>query len=91
MKTEFNRNYPEQLKNKALLITGGTGAFDHTVLNHFISSDIKEIRIFSRNEKKQDAMRHKLQGGYPEYFSKVGFLHWRCSRYKQPYGCNAWR
>lgn len=59
--------------NKTLLITGGTGSFGHTVLNHFLSSDIQEIRIFSRDEKKQDDMRHDLQANYPEYFSKVKF------------------
>lgn len=60
-------------ENKALLITGGTGSFGHTVLNHFLSSDIAEIRIFSRDEKKQDDMRHELQANYPEYFNKVKF------------------
>lgn len=58
---------------KILLITGGTGSFGHTVLNHFLSSDIKEIRIFSRDEKKQDDMRHELQANYPDYFGKVKF------------------
>ena len=47
-------------KDKVLLITGGTGSFGNAVLNRFISSDIKEIRIFSRDEKKQDDMRHRL-------------------------------
>ncbi|UTY28313.1 polysaccharide biosynthesis protein [Treponema putidum] len=47
--------------NKILLITGGTGSFGHAVLDRFLNSDIKEIRIFSRDEKKQDDMRHKLQ------------------------------
>lgn len=60
-------------ENKTLLITGGTGSFGHTVLNHFLSSDIAEIRIFSRDEKKQDDMRHELQANYPEYFNKVKF------------------
>lgn len=60
-------------ENKTLLITGGTGSFGHTVLNHFLSSDINEIRIFSRDEKKQDDMRHELQANYPEYFNKVKF------------------
>ena len=58
---------------KTLLITGGTGSFGHTVLNHFLASDIAEIRIFSRDEKKQDDMRHELQANYPEYFDKVKF------------------
>jgi len=48
-------------KDKTLLITGGTGSFGHTVLKHFLSTDIGEIRIFSRDEKKQDDMRHELQ------------------------------
>ena len=60
-------------ENKILLITGGTGSFGHTVLNHFLSSDIAEIRIFSRDEKKQDDMRHELQANYSEYFNKVKF------------------
>lgn len=58
---------------KTLLITGGTGSFGHTVLNHFLTSAIKEIRIFSRDEKKQDDMRHELQADYPEYAGKVKF------------------
>ena len=52
-------------KDKTLLITGGTGSFGHTVLKHFLTSDIGEIRIFSRDEKKQDDMRHELQAHYP--------------------------
>ena len=59
--------------NKTLLITGGTGSFGNTVLKHFLTSDIGEIRIFSRDEKKQDDMRHDLQARYPEYASKVRF------------------
>lgn len=58
---------------KVLMITGGTGSFGSTVLKHFLTSDIGEIRIFSRDEKKQDDMRHDLQLKYPEYFSKVKF------------------
>ncbi|MFA1665222.1 polysaccharide biosynthesis protein, partial [Proteus mirabilis] len=46
-------------KNKTLLITGGTGSFGNAVLNRFLETDIKEIRIFSRDEKKQDDMRKK--------------------------------
>ena len=49
-----------------LLITGGTGSFGHTVLKHFLHTDIGEIRIFSRDEKKQDDMRHELQQFYPK-------------------------
>ena len=58
---------------KTLMITGGTGSFGHTVLKHFLTTDIGEIRIFSRDEKKQDDMRHELQVNYPEYFQKVKF------------------
>lgn len=60
-------------KNKTLMITGGTGSFGNTVLKHFLKTDIKEIRIFSRDEKKQDDMRHELQAKYPEYSNKVTF------------------
>ncbi len=60
-------------EGKTLLITGGTGSFGHCVLQHFLTSDIKEIRIFSRDEKKQDDMRHELQAQYPDYYSKVKF------------------
>lgn len=59
--------------NKTLLITGGTGSFGNTVLKHFLKTDIGQIRIFSRDEKKQDDMRHDLQARYPEYASKVKF------------------
>ena len=60
-------------KGKTLVITGGTGSFGSTVLKHFLSSEIEEIRIFSRDEKKQDWMRHTLQAQYPEFCSKVQF------------------
>ena len=60
-------------KDKVLLITGGTGSFGNMVLKRFLDSDIKEIRIFSRDEKKQDDMRHHLQAMYPEQASKVKF------------------
>lgn len=56
-----------------LLITGGTGSFGKTVLKHFLKTDIGQIRIFSRDEKKQDDMRHDLQAKYPEYATKVKF------------------
>ena len=49
-----------QFKGKVLLITGGTGSFGNAVLNRFLSTDLKEIRIFSRDEKKQDDMRHEF-------------------------------
>ncbi len=55
-------------KDKVLLITGGTGSFGNAVLRRFLDSDIKEIRIFSRDEKKQDDMRHKLQNPKVKYF-----------------------
>ena len=56
-----------------LMITGGTGSFGNTVLKHFLQSDVRQIRIFSRDEKKQDDMRHELQARYPEEASKVKF------------------
>lgn len=59
--------------NGTLMITGGTGSFGSTVLKHFLESDLKEIRIFSRDEKKQDDMRHLLQSKHPEYANKVRF------------------
>ena len=60
-------------KNKVLLITGGTGSFGNAVLRRFLTSDIKEIRIFSRDEKKQDDMRHAYQARFPEYANKIKF------------------
>lgn len=62
-----------EFDNATLLITGGTGSFGHTVLKHFLYSDIGEIRIFSRDEKKQDDMRHELQVKYPQVSRKVKF------------------
>ena len=59
--------------NATLMITGGTGSFGNTVLKHFLKTDIGEIRIFSRDEKKQDDMRHMLQALYPEQAGKVKF------------------
>lgn len=55
-------------KDKILLITGGTGSFGNAILRRFLDSDIKEIRIFSRDEKKQDDMRHRLQSPKVKYF-----------------------
>lgn len=55
-------------KDKILLITGGTGSFGNAVLRHFLDSDIKEIRIFSRDEKKQDDMRHRLQNSKVKFY-----------------------
>lgn len=63
----------ESFKEKTLVITGGTGSFGSTVLKQFLTSDIGEIRIISRDEKKQDTMRHVLQAKYPEYAGKVQF------------------
>ena len=55
-------------KDKVLLITGGTGSFGNAVLRRFLDSDIKEIRIFSRDEKKQDDMRHHLQNPKVKFY-----------------------
>ena len=60
-------------KNKTLLITGGTGSFGNAVLRRFLESDIREIRIFSRDEKKQDDMRHEYQAKYPDVAHKIKF------------------
>lgn len=61
-------------KDKTLLITGGTGSFGNAVLRRFLNTDIKEIRIFSRDEKKQDDMRHEYQVRYPEVAYKIKFF-----------------
>lgn len=60
-------------KNKILMITGGTGSFGNAVLNKFLQTDIREIRVFSRDEKKQDDMRHQYQSAYPESIQKIKF------------------
>ena len=60
-------------KGRTLLITGGTGSFGNTVLKHFLESEVGEIRVFSRDEKKQDDMRHRLQERHPDMASKVRF------------------
>ena len=60
-------------KDKVLLITGGTGSFGNAVLNRFLRTDIGEIRIFSRDEKKQDDMRHEYQARMPEVAGKIKF------------------
>ena len=60
-------------ENKTLLITGGTGSFGNAVLNRFLDTDIGEIRIFSRDEKKQDDMRHEFQAKMPEAAEKIKF------------------
>ena len=59
---------------KTLMITGGTGSFGNAVLNRFLKTDIAEIRIFSRDEKKQDDMRHEYQAKMPEVASKIKFF-----------------
>ena len=59
---------------KTLLISGGTGSFGNAVLNRFLKTDIGEIRIFSRDEKKQDDMRHEFQAKMPEVAHKVKFF-----------------
>ncbi len=63
-----------QFNNKTLLITGGTGSFGNAVLNRFLKTDIGEIRIFSRDEKKQDDMRHEFQAKMPEVAEKIKFF-----------------
>lgn len=63
----------DAFKNKTLMITGGTGSFGSTVLKHFLESEVGEIRIFSRDEKKQDDMRHMLQARHPNLADKVCF------------------
>ena len=60
-------------KGKTLMITGGTGSFGNVVLNRFLKTDIGEIRIFSRDEKKQDDMRHAFQVKMPEVADKIKF------------------
>lgn len=60
--------------NKTLLITGGTGSFGNAVLNRFLKTDIGEIRVFSRDEKKQDDMRHEFQSKMPEVADKIKFF-----------------
>jgi len=60
-------------KDKTLLISGGTGSFGNAVLKRFLRTDIGEIRIFSRDEKKQDDMRHEYQANYPDVAHKIKF------------------
>ncbi len=75
-------NNTEYFKGKTLMITGGTGSFGSTVLKRFLTSDIEQIRIFSRDEKKQDDMRHMLQGKYLDYSGKVRFFIGDVRNYK---------
>lgn len=67
-------NIPKNMKRKTLMITGGTGSFGSTVLNRFLTTDIGEIRVFSRDEKKQDDMRHEYQAKMPEVADKIKFF-----------------
>ena len=60
-----------QFEDKTLLITGGTGSFGNAVLRRFLDTDIGEIRVFSRDEKKQDVMRHQFQATMPEVAEKI--------------------
>ena len=60
-------------ENKTLLITGGTGSFGHAVLNRLLTTDIAEVRILSRDEKKQDDMRHEYQAKMPDAAEKIKF------------------
>ena len=59
---------------KTLMITGGTGSFRNAVLNRFLDTDIREIRVFSRDEKKQDDMRHEFQAKLPQAAGKIKFF-----------------
>ena len=63
-----------EFTGKTLLITGGTGSFGNAVLNRFLKTDIGEIRVFSRDEKKQDDMRHEFQAKMPEVADKIKFF-----------------
>ncbi len=64
----------DHFSGKTLLITGGTGSFGNAVLNRFLDTDIREIRIFSRDEKKQDDMRHEFQARLPQAAGKIKFF-----------------
>ena len=68
-----SHNIMSIFKDKTLMITGGTGSFGNAVLKRFLRTDIGEIRIFSRDEKKQDDMRHEYQANYPEVAHKIKF------------------
>ena len=69
----FRGNVMKEFAGKTLLITGGTGSFGNAVLQRFLQTDIREIRIFSRDELKQDDMRHFYQKEYPKYSDKIKF------------------
>ena len=62
-----------EFNGATLMITGGTGSFGNTVLKHFLETDIAQIRVFSRDEKKQDDLRHELQAKHPATAKKVKF------------------
>ena len=70
---KYDRERIVMFKNKTLLITGGTGSFGNAVLNRFLETDIGEIRIFSRDELKQDDMRHLYQQEHPGSSGKLKF------------------
>lgn len=63
-------------KDKTLMLTGGTGSFDNVVLDRFLKTDIGEIRVFSRDEKKQDDVYHDFQVHIPEVADKIKFYIW---------------
>ncbi len=73
------------------MITGGTGSFGNAVLNRFLRTDIGEIRIFSRDEKKQDDMRHEYQVKYPDVANKIKFFYRRRTQLAVVPQCHAWR
>ena len=73
--------------DKVLLVTGGTGSFGNAVLNRFLKTDIGEIRIFSRDEKKQDDMRHDFQARMPEVANKIKFYIGHAAALKQVPSC----
>lgn len=68
-----SQSITDAFKDKVLVVTGGTGSFGSCTLRHFLTSDLREIRVISRDEKKQDWMRHTIQALYPEYADKVSF------------------
>ena len=70
-------------KDKTLMITGGTGSFGNVVLNRFLKTDIGEIRVFSRDEKKQDDMRHDFQVRMPEVAEKIKTGELQIEKFKE--------
>ena len=73
LRDNIGGNKMSAFTGKTLMITGGTGSFGNAVLNRFLKTDIGEIRIFSRDEKKQDDMRHEFQAKLPECADKINF------------------